>query len=153
MSLVNKILKEASLKGKIFFHGSDIFLPVGTILKPRTDYEAFWKSLDSYSILEKYRPSDKMAHKDSVFMVQSDLEIDGAGGGTEYVFKVKPLGPVEKHDMAWATKISELLDNIDETSIKQCAENYWLGVPFYNKSESLWEFLTPAAEIISVEEF
>lgn len=155
MSLVRKILLEA--KSEIFFHGSDNFLPVDTILSPNEiDYHNKWKSLDSYIILEKYRPKNKLPHNKSVFMVKNDSLIDAAGGGNEYVFTVIPLGRVERHDMAWGTKISMLLSEgvkEDDWQIKQCAENYWDGTPYFDKSMSLWEYLTDKAKIIKVEEY
>lgn len=126
--LIKKILGEAHTTPITYYHGSDNYLPPRTVLHSRDDYENHWKTLDSFSILEKYRPAKYLKHKDSVFMVKHDYEIDAAGGGTDYVFLLEPLGKIEKHDMAWGTLISSLLSkkiSNDDTQIKQCAENYW----------------------------
>ena len=51
-----------------YYHGSNNKLPVGTILSPRhSEYESDWGDTSFYQILEKYRPTDKLSHKDSVF--------------------------------------------------------------------------------------
>ena len=131
------------------------YLPVGTVLKPRgTDYEASWGHTDFYAALEHYRPSHMLGHKNAVFMVADPDDVDLAGGGTEWLMTVKPLGPVSKHDLNWSSEISMLRDDgydIDSPEVKKAALNYWSGVPHPN--ESVWEYLTPAAEIIAVEEY
>lgn len=138
-----------------YFHGSMNYLPVGTILTPRMDeYEKDWSGTDFYNILEKYRPKNMLSHKESVFMVDNEDDIDLAGGGTDWLFTVKPLGPIQKHDMNWSSEISMLVSDgysIDSTEIINAANNYWKGVPHHN--ESVWEYLTTKAEIIRVEEY
>lgn len=138
-----------------FYHGSDEHLPVGTILTARPDqFTTTWGKNDWCAILERFRPVDMLAQHDAIFMCDNDEDVDAAGGGTEWVFTVKPLGRVEKHDMNWGTHISMLLcddpDNLD--AIQKAAINYWNGVP-YDVGESLWEYLTPQAEIVAVERF
>jgi len=98
-------------------------------------------------------------------MCDNPDDIDNAGGGTEYLFTVQPLGPVQKHDINWGSEIEMIVsehygeDGDDDVStsselenkIKQCALNYWNGVPHPN--ESVWEYLTPQAKILAVEEY
>jgi hypothetical protein len=148
----NKIM-EQQLNQKIFYHGSEEHLPKGTVLVPQPDYELRWGINEWYKVLEHYRPADKLSHKDAVFMCDNDMDLDNAGGGTDWVFKVRPLGPVSCHDLNWGSEISMLLeqdpDNIE--AIENAAHNYWAGVPHSN--ESVWDYLTPSAKIISVEEF
>ena len=93
-----------------------------------------------------------LAHKNAVFMCDNDQDIDCAGGGTEYLMVVKPLGKIEKHDLNWSSEISCLIsENASEDLIKQAAENYWYGIPHHNKN--VWEYLTPEAVILAVELF
>ena len=95
-----------------------------------------------------------LSHKNSVFMCNSDEDIDLAGGGTEWLFTVEPIGKIEKHDMNWSSEISMLISdgfNIDSNEIKNAANNYWHGTPHYN--ESVWEYLTSKAKIIYVERY
>ena len=137
-----------------FYHGSNDYFPVGTILTPTNNYEERWSGTDFYNVLEKYRPSEMISHKEAVFMVDNDEDIDNVGGGTEYVFTLKPLSKVEKHDISWSTEISILIDegySIDSEEVKKAAENYWNGV--VHKDGPLWEYLTKRAEIVDVEEF
>lgn len=139
----------------IFFHGSMEYLPVGTVLMPRGEaYEADWKNADFYSVLEKYRPADKLAHKNSVFVCRNDEDVDLAGGGTIWMFRVKPITPVEWHDMEFSTLISCLISDghaVDAPKVVEAARNYWVGEPVPN--DSIWEGLCSAAEIVAVEEY
>ena len=153
-----KINEVVLYENELFYHGSCNYLPIGTILKPRHDYEHDWGGTDFYKILEKYRPKNMLAHKESIFMVDNDLDLDMAGGCTDWIFIIKPLtNRIERHDMNWSSEISGIAatyhDSLErEEQLKNAALNYWGGVP-YNKGESLWEYLTPSAEIIKVEEF
>jgi hypothetical protein len=137
-----------------YYHGSNEELPVGTILTPRDDYENDWSATDFYHPLEKYRPNNMLAHNQSVFMVTNDDDVDLAGGGTEWLFTVQPIGVVQKHDINWGSEISMLIGdgyNINSPEVKRAAKAYWAGEPHTN--ESVWEYLTPKAKIIAVEEY
>lgn len=135
-----------------FWHGSMDQLKIGTILMPTSNYEERWNSTDFYNVLERYRPLHCLAHKNSVFMCDNDNDIDCAGGGTEWVFEVKPLGAIERHDMNWSSEISgAICENAPEETLREYAMNYWNGLPHH--SESVWEYLTTSAVIISVERF
>jgi len=140
---------------KTFYHGSMTRLPVGTILTPRLeDYENNWGGTDFYRALEMYRPANMMSHKESVFMCDNEEDVDAAGGGTDWLFTVQPLGKIERHDLNWASEISMLADqgyDIDSNEIEDAAYNYWHGIPHPN--ESVWEYLAPKAKIIKVEEY
>lgn len=140
---------------EMFYHGSMDYLPVGTILTPRSEeYEKDWGHTDFYQALEYYRPSDLLAHKQAVFMVGTEDDADLAGGGTNWLFAVKPLGPVQRHDMNWSSEISTLIDQgyqIDDDEIKRAALNYWNGIPHHD--ENVWEYLAPKAQILAVEEY
>ena len=140
--------------GKKYYHGSSDNLPIGTILTARVGYESDWEHTDFYNVLEHYRPSNQLSHKQSVFMCDNPDDLDAAGGGTDWVFTLKPLGPVQKHDLNWSSEISCLIGDgftIDSKEVEQAAKNYWSGVP--HTDESLWEYLTPSAIILDVEPF
>lgn len=138
-----------------FYHGSNKHLLVGTILTPRGDeYHDDYKNSDFYMALEYHRPSNKPAHKDSVFMVSNEDDIDLAGGGTEFMFTVEPIGKISKHDMNWSSEISSLISygyDIKSDEVKKAALNYWNGVPHHD--ENVWEYLVPKAKIVKVEEY
>ncbi len=129
------------------------YLDAGTRLYPRGDaYHADWKDTGFYGALEKYRPSNMLAHKEAVFLCDNDEDLDAAGGGTDWVFTCQPDKRIERHDMNWGSEVSCLLDSypIDSPEIAQAARNYWDGTP---SEDPLWEYLTPSALILCVEEF
>ena len=139
---------------KVYYHGSSIELPVGTILRPQEGYEDRWGHTDFFDVLEMYRPPDKLAHSESVFMVDNPDDVDLAGGATDYLFTVVPLGPVQRHDLNYSSEISSLVSlgyRLDSPEIRDAAEDYWAGLESPN--EVLWEYLTRAAKIIKVEEY
>ena len=142
------------LTEKNFYHGSMDELPIGTILIPgEDDYEENWSHNLWFQALEKYRPKEYRPHSWSVFMVGSDNDIDVAGGYTDHVYVVKPIGDVEKHDLNWASELGYLFDkdfDMESDEIKQAALNYWKGVPHHN--EQVWEYLAPKAKIVDIIE-
>jgi hypothetical protein len=147
-------MKAQEFSSKLYYHGSYDQLPVGTVLSPRDDYENDWQHTDFYLPLEKYRPRNMLSHKQSVFMCDNPDDVDLAGGATEWLFTVKPLGPVQKHDINWGSEISMLISDghsIDDPAVVDAAKNYWAGVPHAN--ESVWEYLTPSAEIVKIEQY
>lgn len=139
---------------KVFYHGSYTKLPLGTILTPRDTYEDDWKHTDFYGPLEMYRPADKLSHKQSVFMCDNPDDVDLAGGATDWLFTVVPLGPVQRHDLNWSSEISSLVSlgvPLDSNEIKDAAAAYWSGEESPN--EVIWEYLTTSAKIIAVEKY
>lgn len=135
----------------VFWHGSDVFLPPGTILTPQPGYVARWGHTDFYPVLERHRPRACLAHCHAVFMCESDEDLDSAGGGTEWVFRVQPQGPKSRHDLNWSSAISCAVGEgatADELARLACL--YWVGVP---SSDPLWEWLCPTALIVAAEPF
>lgn len=139
----------------IYYHGSYDALAVGTVLRPREDYEKEWGKTDFYEALEHYRPEEFLPHAKAVFMCDNPDDLDSAGGATNWVLHVKPLTPrIERHDLNWSSEVSMLISEgfaIESDEVKQASLNYWNGVAHPN--ESLWEYLTEAAVVIKVEEF
>ena len=140
---------------RTFYHSSGKEFPVGTILCGRgEDYHRDWVMTDFYQILEENRPSEYIPHKNAVFFCDNDEDLDCAGGATEWVFEVEPIGIVSRHDLNWSSEISSLLsDGYTRTSDKviQAAKNYWFGVPHFN--ESVWEYIAPKVMILSCEPY
>lgn len=146
--------KEFIESTKKYYHGSMDELPVGTVLRPHPDYEQQWGHTAFYVVLEDNRPSNMLSHKDAVFMCDNPDDVDLAGGGTNWIFTVIPLGLVQRHDLNWGSQISGLIDDgasIDSVEVKLAADNYWNGIP--HTDEQVWEYLTTAARIIAVEPY
>ena len=137
-----------------FYHGSEQHLPVGTVLSPRDDYEDRWHNTPFYQVLEMYRPAHCLAHRNAVFMCDNQDDIDSAGGSTDYLFTVKPLGPVSKHDMNWSSEICSLISEgheFDSDEVYEAAQSYWAGEA--HPDESIWEYLCSSAIVVNVEEY
>lgn len=143
---------------QVYYHGSYDNLPVGTILTARDDYENRWGNTDFYQILEMYRPKHMLSHRESVFMCDNPDDVSIAGGATDYLFTLRALGPVERHDLNWSSEISNLLSQDyewDSDEIMEAAQYYWQGTPYTEiyDGESVWEYLTRRAKILKVEEY
>lgn len=105
---------------------------LGTILSSRRKYEANWGKTDFYRPLVRYKPASMLGHRDSVFLVSDKDDIDLAGGDTEWIFIVEPLGRVDRHDLNWSSKIALLISNglpINHIKVRRAALNYWSGKP------------------------
>lgn len=137
-----------------FYHGSMDELPVGTVLTPRDNYESNWGATSFYAALEAYRPQSMLSHHQAVFICSDPDDVDLAGGGTEWLFTVEPIGKIERHDLNWSSEISMLIDDgyaINSLEVANAAKNYWNGTP--HTGEQVWEYLTPKAKILQVEEY
>jgi len=128
-----------------YFHGSYHFLPNGTVLSPgKGNFMGTVNQykMDSHFKLEQFRPSNLISRNNCVFMTDNPEDIDLAGGASEHIYIVKPLGKVERHDLNWMSEIdlifSEAWDNGEQESedtiekVKNAALNYWNGTPHYN---------------------
>jgi len=139
-----------------YYHGSYNPLPIKTILSSKNGNFMDSFNDDSHIKLEQFKPNNYLSRNNAVYMTDNPDDIDIAGGSTEFIYIVQPLGKIEKHDLNWMSEIdliiSEAIENNqqedDETieKVKNAAINYWNGTPHYN--ESLWEYLTPSAIII-----
>lgn len=115
---------------RVFYHGSMDYLEVGSVLRPRHAYAESWSKADFYTVLERYRPKHLLAHAQSVFLCDNPDDVDLAGGGTEWMFEVKPLGSIQRHDLNWSSAISCAVgEGAAEEALRELAENYWRGVP------------------------
>lgn len=145
---------EEFLPQKLYYHGSSQPLPVGTILSPRSNYEENWGKTDFYRVLEVYRPKNMLSHRESVFMCDNETDVGIAGGYTDYLLTVKPLGQIQRHDLNWSSEISALVSDgydLDSQEVEDAAHNYWQGIPHPN--EQVWEYLAPKALVMKVEEY
>ena len=148
MRLKSKLLRVTNK----YYHGSYEYMERGLILTPRDTYEQDWGQNRWYQALEYYRPKNMLSHKEAIFMCDNPNDIDSAGGGTDWVFTLEPLGRVERHDMNWMSTADLALESSDITDeeVSIPCHNYWEGVP---SNDPLWEYLTPKARILSVEEY
>lgn len=135
-----------------YFHGSMERLEPGLVMRGRgSAYVADWGDTDFYAILEARRPIGALSQCDVVFAVTDPDDIDLAGGGTEWIFELEPMGAVSRHDLNWSSEISMLVSDgyaVNSPAVLAAADNYWAGVPHPN--ESVWEYMMPTARILAV---
>lgn len=138
----------------VFVHGSGNRLAKGDKLLPRGDtYRQEYADRDYYRILEKYRPSDKLAHHDAVFVCAEIEDVDNCGGYTDTIALVMPLNidTLSRHDQAWVSEIVALLDITEDEehpSIIHSCQQYWSGSPA--TPHPTWEYLCDGASVLDV---
>jgi hypothetical protein len=134
---------------QLFVHYSETELAKGAVLTPRPG--TWWRG-EWATVLERYRPADKIPLSKAVFMFdgyERHSKMNVGGGDRHWRFDVKPLGPVERHDARWAFDLDAELDSDgDEDIIRNYARNYWNGVA---SEDEMWEYVTTSAKIIRVE--
>lgn len=139
-----------------YFHGSRKRFKNGFILLPqKIGYVNDDDELIQISerILEKNRPAHCLPRTKCVYMVDDPNYIEHAGGWIDFVYQVKPMGKVERNDLAWYSEISNYYwDDINDPEAKLFAENYWNGIQYKNIENSLWEYRAASAEIIQMIE-
>ncbi len=140
---IDHLLVESSV---VYYHGSQLVFPVGTILQPQQEGYVY-EEPKVEAIVERFRPANKISRFESVFMVDNPSLVDFAGGYDDNIYVVDPIGQVDRSDLAWYTDISVYLDvSIEEQ--KQWSLNYWDGVPYKKPANSLWEYRARTAKII-----
>ncbi len=138
---------------RAFWHASFQRLTVGTVLVPQPGYEDRWHPQSAGRILEDRRPASALPHRDAVFLCDDPQECDNCGAHCEWLFRVEPADRIERHDLEWATRIDVLMSegaSPDDPAIAELARRYWSG-----ESSELptWEYLTPQATVLAVEEY
>lgn len=138
-----------------YYHGSTVDLPVGTILTPQMEGYTRWEENRKIEqIVEQYRPPNKISRHDAVFMVDDPNLIDSAGGYTDYIYIVEPIGVVEQSDLSWYSAISVYGDynetDDQERTMDQLAQNYWSGVKNQGP-HSLIEYRARSARITGID--
>ena len=139
-----------------FYHGSWDDLPVGTVLRGREGTER----LPVERLLDHMRPSSMVSPIGAVYMVQTIVGMEQAGGGAtgDFVYEVEPLGHVSgPFHGGWHAEIAGLyLDHYrDRTDLAKyvpfvkMADAYWRGLPCRgDMCAGAWEWITPEARIL-----
>ncbi len=142
------------------FHGAANPLPVGSTLQARTN--TGWFPAPIESALERGRPSHLPSRLSSFFLVDDPTLIRAAGGPTDYVYRVTPVGTCSKHHHGWMGNVYDAMipfirhrapqEEKDAATpklmhLEEWIRNYWNGVPYRHRpgqAETTWEFLAPA---------
>jgi len=151
------------------YHGSWECLPVGTIIRPQHHLRG-----PASVLLEKYRPRGVLSRNEAIFMTRTKAGVLIAGGGSDYVYRVEPIGQVYgPFDGGWFTHMLDAAlrgeargsrgrirsgSLIDPESwwnspeAKKMADAYWNGAPCPRKGEcqGTWEYLARQARVVAV---
>jgi hypothetical protein len=140
-------------------------MEVGATLKARETQGWFPEAIEG--AMEAGRPSDVPSRLSSFFLVDDPRLIRDAGGPTDYVYRVKPVGLYSKHHHGWMGAVYEVMipfirhrapqEEKDAAAprmihIGEWVHNYWEGVPYRHRpgqARTTWEFLAPE---ITIEE-
>lgn len=146
--------KAISLFSSSYYHGSQSEFPVGFVLTSQPGGYVTLSDQDIAEveeIIEQYRPPEKIARRDAVFMVHDPDEIDSAGGYDDFIYRVVPIGDVEASDMGWYSELSVYYMDMSDDERRKLAEGYWSGRPFPRDKGSLFEYRAKSAEIVMVD--
>ncbi len=146
-----------------FYHGSSQRMEVGATLTAREIEGWFPRPIED--AMEEGRPQGVPSRLSSFFLVDDPGLIRAAGGSTEYVYRVKPVGLYSKHHHGWMGNVYNVMipfirhrapqEEKDAATpqlvhIGEWVHNYWEGVPYRRRAgqaKTTWEFLAPEISI------
>lgn len=141
-----------------YYHFSGQEFSVDDRLVPQDDGFTTWPEAAALeTILERYRPEDKLPRYRSVFLFQGPAKNNGGYGAasTEYCCVVAtPNNPAsERSDIRWFrdldqgfTDVSVLEEDFTEDELRYLAEGYWSGEPMPG-GDPVFEYRAPYADI------
>lgn len=131
------------------FHGSELELDIGTIVtRPENRYVNLKEPYEAF--LEATRPENMISRDEAVFMVDKEDDIDPAGGSTEFVYLVEPIGPVQSHDMNWLTEVQICLEDDDHDGAYLNAKKYWSAEEYPFPENRLVEYLAKSFKVLEL---
>jgi hypothetical protein len=138
---------------------------VGQTLKARTKEGWFRKEIED--AMEAGRPEGVPSRLSSFFLVDDPSLVGLAGGSTDYVYRVAPIGVYSKHHQGWMGNVYDAMmpfirhgasqGEKDAAApllvhIGEWVHNYWEGISYQHRpsqAKNTWEFLAP---MILIEE-
>ena len=140
------------------FHGSTILFTKGTVLRPQSggyvDHpDAEPQHHMTEEILERFRPENCIPRSKAVFMVDNPDLIDYAGGYTDHIYEVEPVGEVTKGNLAWYSELyalcedAVLSESAETPEMEQAARSYWNASPKDSRHD-LYEYMASSAIVI-----
>ena len=144
-----------------FYHASFHELPLGTVLRGDFGEGHAWRLRAPVSrLLEARRPTGQVSRTSAVFATTSARTAVKAGGGTDYVYEVEPVGPMSgPFDSGWHSEISRVwlatggamdADLASNPRFAAMADAYWAGEKCRGKlcAGRYQEYLMPSARIV-----
>jgi hypothetical protein len=155
----HEIIAESSASGS-FYHGSKKAFAVGFVLTPQADgyvHGVYGDESDKLirkteRILEKYRPATMISRLQSVFLVARIGAVEHAGGQSEYIYQVEPIGATEESCLWWYQELENLAyqPRLDQRAAKTAAINYWTNAPPPDGKPATYEFRCRQATVIAI---
>lgn len=136
-----------------YFHGTIFNMPIGFELTPQPNGYANNPATSKLEdLFEECRPANKTPRAKAVY-ISDDMDlIDAAGGYTDVIYVVEPVGEPEKSDLAWYTEADNHLQEGNYFDAMICASNYWSGKEYIHPEKSCFEFRCVRAKVLSVSE-
>lgn len=105
-----------------------------------------------FDILERYRPSHLLPHREAVVLHAGLDALDNAEEGEWlHEMEVPASAAIQRHDVTWANRIALLSAGEPErhtpSLIRDAAVHYWNGTP---SEDPVWEYLTTQAIVVAV---
>jgi hypothetical protein len=159
MENMRRIIRLIESSEMAYFHGSRRNMAVGTVLKPQGAGYVRGSGLDRgervphrrcEAILEKNRPHDAPQRSESVFLVtvpDADL-IDKAGGYSDFIYRVNPVGSIWACNLWWYGQLYSLCEDLQKGDMPVAADmaaKYWSAS--YGDRDSI-EYLVREAVIV-----
>lgn len=146
------------------YHGSSRELKIGSVMRGgRFSAESGFGMLETYA--ESLRPKDCISRFKGIFMVSRPSDIYSAGGSTDFVYEVEPIGKFNRYHFSWmgeaynvmlqlASRASPLkltkreLAQAQEQGVDDMIMNYWNGARPPKGSNDYWEYLAGSVKIV-----
>lgn len=125
----------------LFYHGSyQKLTEKSSIIKIQNGYTEEAEA-EFENLVNSLKPKHLISRTKALFICDDIENLDDAGAYTDFIYEVEPIGQIDKSDLAWYSEAYCLFsDNVDIFLIKEYILNYWNGVTFFNKEQSLFEF-------------
>lgn len=147
--------------GSTLYHGSRVEFDEGTILTPQADGYVTYPDAEAQHtlterVLEDNRPQGCVSRFGAVFLIDNPELIDYAGGYTDFIYEVEPLGPVTRCNLAWYSELYSICEDAvlsesyssETPEMVEAALHYWNADP--RDSSDLYEYLTDRARVIRI---
>ena len=146
------------------YTGSSGELVVGSAYKARQTEGHFLRPIEL--VMEASRPANTPSRMGAFFLVKTPDEIETAGGNTNFVYAVKPIGVYSKHHFGWMGRVYNAMvpfcrhrapdEEKDRAApqllhLAEWADNYWEGIPYRapaGEPPTVWEYLAPEIMVL-----
>lgn len=142
-----------SLSGQgAYCQTASLRLEIGQEVGPAPeDYFRRFGQTGYFQVLERFRPSHLLSHRDAVVMHDSIDALENIDEGEWlHELQVQADATVQRHDVFWANRIAVLMAGEPHRTtpalLRDAAERYWCG---HASEDPVWEYLTGRAIVVA----